>query len=101
MRSWPRRGSRSGGFARSLTGAVSDYVGDELSFGRFLDYGVIVPRLQQLYEWSAHELAAPGLLDCIRDGNMIYAWPFEERSVWQPKKSIVLRAAHRMLPPDR
>lgn len=34
------------------------YVGDELGFGRLLDYGVIAPRLQQLYEWSAHELAA-------------------------------------------
>jgi hypothetical protein len=84
-----------------LTGNVSDYLSDELGFGRLLDYGVIVPRLQQLYEWSAHELSEPGLLDCIRGGSMIYAWPFEERSVWHPRKSVLLRLAHRMLPPER
>jgi hypothetical protein len=32
---------------------------------------------------------------------MIYAWPFEERSVWHPRKSVLLRLAHRMLPPER
>ena len=84
-----------------LTGNVGDYLSDELGFGRLLDYGVIVPRLQQLYEWSAHELSEPGLLDCIRGGSMIYAWPFEERSVWHPRKSALLRLAHRMLPPER
>jgi hypothetical protein len=84
-----------------LTGEVSDYLSDELGFGRLLDYGVIVPRLQQLYEWSAHELSEPGLLDCIRSGSLTYAWPFEERSVWHPRKSPLLRLAHRMLPPER
>jgi hypothetical protein len=84
-----------------LTGEVSDYLSDELGFGRLLDYGVIVPRLQQLYEWSAHELSEPGLLDCIRGGSLTYAWPFEERSVWHPRKSPLLRLAHRMLPPER
>ena len=49
-------------------GSVQSYLRAELGFGRLLDYGVIVPRLQQLYQWSAHELAAPGLLDCARDG---------------------------------
>ena len=47
---------------------------------RLVDYGVIVPRLQQLYEWSAHELAAPGLLDFVRDGAMTYAWPIQDRA---------------------
>ena len=84
-----------------LTGNVSDYLSDELGFGRLLDYGVIVPRLQQLYEWSAHELSEPGLLDCIRGGSLIYAWRFDERSVWHPRKSVLLRLAHRMLPPER
>jgi hypothetical protein len=84
-----------------LTGEVGDYLSDELGFGRLLDYGVIVPRLQQLYEWSAHELSEPGLLDCIRGGSLIYAWPFEERSVWHPRKSALLRLAHRMLPAER
>jgi hypothetical protein len=84
-----------------LTGEVGNYLSNELGFGRLLDYGVIVPRLQRLYEWSAHELGAPGLLDCTRDGALTYAWLFEERGVWRPRRSFVLRMAHRALPPER
>ena len=84
-----------------LPGEVSDYLSDELGFGRLLDYGVIEPRLPQLFEWSAHELKVPGLLDWIRDGALTYAWPFEERGVWRPRRSFVLQMAHRALPPER
>lgn len=84
-----------------LRGTVQSYLSDELRFGRILDFGVILPRLQQLYEWSAHELAAPGLLECTREGAMTYAWSFEDRSVWQPSRSFILRMARRALPPER
>ena len=84
-----------------LPGSVQSYLGTELGFGRLVDFGVILPRLQQLYEWSAHELGAPGLLDCVHDGAMTYAWSFEERGVWQPSKSFLLQLTHRALPPDR
>ncbi|WP_280761904.1 hypothetical protein [Prescottella agglutinans] len=84
-----------------LREGARSYVGDELGFGRLLDYGVIVPRLQQLYEWSAHELAAPGLLECIRDGALTYAWSFEDRDVWRPPKSHLVRMAQWALPPER
>jgi hypothetical protein len=84
-----------------LTDKVSDYLSDELRFGRLLDFGVIMPRLQQLYEWSAHELGAPGLLDCTRDGAMTYAWPFEDRVVWYPRKSVTVQLVRRALPPPR
>lgn len=60
---------------------------------------MIAPRLRQLYEWSAGELAEPELLDCIRDGFLIYAWPFEERDVWRPPKSFLVEMAQRVLPP--
>ena len=36
-----------------------------------------------MYEWSAVELGEPRLLDLVRDGNPVYAWPFEERRVWR------------------
>ena len=39
-----------------------------------------------MYEWAAEELAEPRLLELIRDGNPTYAWPYEERHVWQPPK---------------
>jgi hypothetical protein len=64
---------------------VERYIADEQRLGRMLDYAVIVPRLQRLYEWSADELAEPGVLGLIREGNPIYAWPFEERHVWRSR----------------
>jgi hypothetical protein len=64
---------------------VERYIADEQRLGRLLDYAVIVPRLQRLYEWSAGELGEPRLLELVRDGNPIYAWPFEERHVWRSK----------------
>jgi hypothetical protein len=43
-----------------------------------------VPRLQRLYEWSAGELGEPRVAELVRDGNPVYAWPFEARHVWRP-----------------
>jgi hypothetical protein len=84
-----------------LRDGVATYLDAELGFGQLVDYGVIVPRLQQLYEWSAHELGAPGLLECVRDGALTYAWPYEERDVWCAPDSFVVRVVHRTLPPAR
>lgn len=82
-----------------LRDPVQTYLDAEHGFGRLLDYGVIVPRLQQLYAWSAHELGQPGLLDCVRDGALTYAWPIEDRQVWQPRPSLPLRLIRTALPP--
>ena len=65
---------------------VESYIADEQRLGQLLDYAVLVPRLQALYEWSADELAEPRLLQLVRDGNPIYAWPYEERHVWCSRK---------------
>jgi hypothetical protein len=62
---------------------VERYIADEQRLGRMLDYAVIVPRLQRLYEWSSQELAEPCLLELVREGSPIYAWPFEDRHVWR------------------
>jgi hypothetical protein len=52
-----------------------------------------------MYEWSAVELGEPRLLELVRDGNPIYAWPFEERHVWRsthtPAVARVLKRAAR------
>ena len=65
-----------------LTLDVERYIADEQRLARVLDYAVIVPRLQRLYEWSAQDLGEPRLLELIRDGNPVYAWPYEQRHVW-------------------
>jgi hypothetical protein len=83
-----------------LHGDVERYVADEQQLGRALDYAVIVPRLQSLYAWSAEELAEPRLLELVRDGNPIYAWPFEERHVWRSRRlPFVARALARVTRP--
>jgi hypothetical protein len=50
---------------------VERYIADEQRLGRMLDYAVIVPRLQRLYEWSAQDLDEPHLQELVRDGNPI------------------------------
>jgi hypothetical protein len=71
---------------------VEAYLANENGLGRLLDYAVIVPRIQRVYEWSAGELREPRLLELVRDGNPIYAWPFEQRHVWRsPDMSLAAR----------
>ena len=76
---------------------VERYVADEQRLGRTLDYAVIVPRLQRLYEWSAEELGEPRLLELVRDGSPVYAWPFEQRHVWRaPAMPVAARILERV-----
>jgi hypothetical protein len=73
------------------------YVGNEQRLGRLLDYAVIVPRLQRLHEWSAEELGEPRLLELVRDGSPIYAWPYEQRHVWRaPRMTFPGRVLERV-----
>jgi hypothetical protein len=63
---------------------VERYIADEQHLGRMLDYAVIAPRLQPLYEWAAGDLGEPRLLALVRDGSPVYAWPYADRHVWHP-----------------
>jgi hypothetical protein len=79
---------------------VHRYIAAEHRLGRMLDYAVIVPRLQRLYEWSAQELGEPRLLELVREGNPIYAWPYEERHVWcAPEMPTAARVLERATKP--
>jgi hypothetical protein len=76
---------------------VERYIADEQRLGRMLDYAVIVPRLQRLYEWSAHDLDEPRLQELVRDGHPIYVWPFEQRHVWRtPNMPLAARVLERV-----
>jgi len=76
---------------------VESYIADEQRLGRALDYAVIVPRLQRLYEWSAEELGEPRLVELVRDGDPIYAWAHEQRHVWRtPKMPFAGRVLERV-----
>jgi hypothetical protein len=80
-----------------LTRDVESYIANEQRLGRMLDYFVIVPRLQRLYGWSAEELGEPLLLELVRDGNPIYAWPYDQRHVWRsPQMPFAVRILERV-----
>jgi hypothetical protein len=81
---------------------VDRYIADEQRLGRMLDYAVIVPRLRRLYEWSTEELGEPRLRELVREGNPIYAWPFEQRHVWRtPNMPFAARVLERLTQPRR
>ena len=64
----------------------------EHRLARMIDYGVIAPRLQALYDWSARELDIPDIRNLIRDGSPIYAWSYADRNVWrQAPESLPVR----------
>jgi hypothetical protein len=78
---------------------VHEYIGEENAFGRILDYGIIQPRFQRLYAWSAEELGEPGMLGLVQTGSPVYAWPFADREVWVPARPPhTVRAIRRIIP---
>ena len=71
---------------------LDTYLSNEHELGRMIDYGVIAPRLQALYDWSAGELGIPGLRGLIREGSPVYAWSYSDRHVWRlPRESLPVR----------
>ena len=79
---------------------VDTYLDAEQRLGRLLDYSVILPRIQPVYEWSARALGEPGLLALVHDGNPAYAWPPEEWHVWRsPEMPIAGRILERATRP--
>jgi hypothetical protein len=66
-----------------LPDPLEHYLRLEHGVGRLLDYAVIVPRLQRLYDWSAQTLGAPRLRELIDDGAPMYAWPLSERALFE------------------
>lgn len=62
---------------------LDTYMRGEHHLGRMLDYAVIAPRLQQLYEWSAVELREPGVLDLVTDGHPSYGAPARSANLWR------------------
>ncbi|MCY1137665.1 hypothetical protein OWR29_06610 [Actinoplanes sp. Pm04-4] len=69
---------------------IDKVLADENYLSRIVDYGVIVPRMAQLYAHAADDLVEPELAELCRDGFPVYAWPYEERHVWRTEKSPFL-----------
>jgi hypothetical protein len=79
---------------------VPEILAAENYWGRLVDYGVILPRAAALYVHVASELNEPGLLEMVRDGWPVYAWPYAERHAWTPVKAPrMIRTLRRLTGP--
>jgi hypothetical protein len=76
-----------------LEADVSRYSSQENRLGRLLDYAVIAPRLQGLYEWSAENLGHPELSSFVQEGSPVYEWSFDDRAVWSSNRKTPLGRA--------
>jgi hypothetical protein len=76
---------------------LEGYVEQEHRIGRLLDLGVIQPRLNALYQWSATELKIPQLRHLIRSGVPAYATDNTDRSPWNLTPNLTVRLARRGL----
>jgi hypothetical protein len=76
---------------------VRRLVDDEHGFGHFLDVGVIQPRVERLYDWSADELGIPALRSLVAGDVPTYAWSAADDDaggdLWRPRPSRMARLA--------
>jgi hypothetical protein len=84
-----------------LEGALAGYVDDEHTIGRLLDVGVIAPRIDALYEWSAEQLQIPELADLVSRGVPAYAWDPSDHDPWSPAPNLLASVARRAVPTAR
>ena len=77
---------------------LAPYLRAEHGIGHLLDVGVIQPRLERLYDWSADELAIPGLRQLLCGEIPCYAWPPDDRQPWRTTPSRAARLARALLP---
>jgi hypothetical protein len=76
-----------------LTGfSIDQILALENYTGRLIDYGVILPKMQALYEFAARDLDEPRLLDLVRNGFPVYAWPYEDRNAWTTTRARTVRS---------
>ena len=80
---------------------LAPYIKAEHGLAHALDVGVILPRLQSLYDWSARELALPDLRQLLRGETPCYAWSPDDQQPWLPAPSRSARLARRLLPTTR
>lgn len=80
---------------------LAPYLRAEHGVAHLLDVGVIQPRVELLYDWSAGALAVPGLRRLLAEGTPCYAWPADDRQPWHPPPSRPARLARTLVPATR
>ncbi|MEE6179721.1 hypothetical protein [Mycobacterium sp. 050134] len=84
-----------------LHGDLGQYVKDENRIGRLLDIGVITPRLDALYAWSAAELGIPAATTLVTGAVPAYAWDHRDTEGWRQHPRVAARVLRRVLPASR
>ena len=72
--------------------SITDILEAENFAGRLVDYGILLPRAETLYEFAATDLGEPRLCEFISNGSLTYAWPYADRDVWNPRRHRRLTA---------
>jgi hypothetical protein len=80
---------------------LTPYLRAEHGIGHLLDVGIITPRVELLYDWSACDLAIPGLRQLLDGETPCYAWPAHDRQPWQHPPSRPARLARTLVPATR
>ena len=80
---------------------LTPYLRAEHGIGQLLDVGVIQPRLKLLYDWSARDLAIPGLRGLLDGQTPCYAWPAHDQQPWHLPPSRPARLARTLVPATR
>jgi hypothetical protein len=80
---------------------LAPYLRAEHGIAHLLDIGVIQPRLELLYDWSASELAISGLRQLLDGQTPCYAWPAHDQQPWHPPPSRPARLARALVPATR
>lgn len=80
---------------------LAPYLKAEHGLAHVLDVGVIQPRVQSLYDWSARELGIPGLRRLLCGETPCYAWPADDQQPWHPPPIRAARLVRRLLPAAR
>jgi hypothetical protein len=77
---------------------VREILDRENYLGRLIDYAVILPRAHALYAQAAGVLNEPKLLEMIRDGWPVYAWPYDQRRAWTTTRApLAMRALNKLM----
>lgn len=82
-----------------LRGDLGTYTAAEHGIGRLLDLGMILPRLRELYDWSATKLELPEVRTLLVDDVPAYAWDPADADPWHQKPSLPVRAVWKSFPP--
>jgi hypothetical protein len=69
--------------------SIETVLAAENYLARIMDYGIIVPRIAELYRTAADDLDEPRIVELCTDEYPVYAWPYEDRYVWRTDRSPI------------